>query len=145
MNEEQRQLALEEVKLLSSIIGRIESTIYQRQVWLFTLITGLALALFKDGPLICRQQFLYLSVSVTIVFWIADAIQRVPVHRAIERSKVVEKSLREGKYKESPLITDSLGNGKSCKDFVRTLFRFRVMAPYLATLAVIGIIWLIAP
>ena len=144
MNEEQRQSAIEEMKLLSSIIGRIESIIYQRQAWLFTLITGLALVLFKDNPLISIGQFLYLSVSIAFVFWIADAIQRVPVSRAIERSKAVEQSLRESRYNDSPLITDSLSTGRDCKDFVHTLFRFRVMTPYLATIVVVGIIYWIA-
>jgi len=148
-NEERRSIGIEEIKLLSSIIGRIESTIYQRQAWLFTLITGLTLALFNDGPLISKQQFLVLSASIDIVFWIADAIQRVPVHRAIKRSKLVEKSLRRGKDPGSPLISVSLSSGKrykdSLKDFGHTLIRFRVFAPYLATLAVVGIIWWKAP
>jgi hypothetical protein len=147
-DEQRRSIAIEEIKLLSSIIGRIESTIYQRHAWLFTLITGLTLALFKDSPLICKQQFFVLSASITIVFWITDAIQRVPVHRAIERSKAVEESLRNGKEPGSPLISASL-SGKSCKDsfkdFMHTAFRFRILTPYLATLAVVGIIWCIAP
>jgi hypothetical protein len=144
-NEQKRSIAIEEIKLLSSIIGRIESTIYQRHAWLFTLITGLTLALLKDSPLIRKQQFAVLSVSVTFVFWIADAIQRVPVYRAIERSRVVEGALRDDRDTNSPLISDSLSSGKSFTDFMHTAFRFRVLAPYLATVAAVGIIWWIAP
>jgi len=146
VNDEQRQsIAIEEIKLLSSIIGRIENAIHKRHAWLFALITGLTLALFRDGPLICRQQFFVISISITTIFWIADAIQRVPVHRAIVRSKVVEDSLRDGKDSGSPLISASLSSGNNFKDFIHTAFRFRVLAPYLATGMAVGVIWWIAP
>jgi hypothetical protein len=42
------------------------------------------------------------------------------------------------------LISDSLSSGKGFKDFINTAVRFRVLAPYLATAAAAGIIWLIA-
>jgi hypothetical protein len=145
MNDENRRsIAIEEIKILSSIIGRIENAIHQRLAWLFALITGLTLALMKNPPIIRKNQFFAISFAVTIVFWIADAIQRVPVHRAIERSREVERSLRDNQYVNCPLISDSLSNGNCC-DFFHTAFRPRVLAWYLATGAVVGIISYLAP
>ena len=136
---------MEELKILSSIIGRIETAIYQKQGWLFTLITGLALALLKDNPLICKQQFASISILIAIVFYIADAIQRVPVHRAISRSHTIEEALRQNKDLDSPRISETLGEGSNAKDFFSVVCKFRVCAPYLGIIAVIIIISFIAP
>ncbi len=138
-------LAIEEMKILSSIIGRIENAIYQKQGWLFTLITGLALAVLKDDPLICKQQFVAISIPVTILFLIADGIQRVPVHRAIKRSQKVEESLRKNTDFDSPTISDSLGNGNNILDFIHAVRRFRVWTPYAFIVAIVGVIWCITP
>jgi hypothetical protein len=146
MNDEvQRSVAVEELKILSSIIGRIESTIHQRLVWLLTLITGLALALLKEDPLISGGPFAVISILATVVFWLADGIQRVPVHRAIERSKRVEKSLRDNQGFNSPMITDSLSRGGvNWREFKDVAFRLRVISLYLATIVVVLIIWSIS-
>lgn len=146
MNDEvRRSVAFEELKILSSIIGRIENTIHQRLAWLLTLITGLTLSLLKEDPLISGGQFVVLSIFATVAFWVADGIQRVPVHRAIERSKQVEKSLRDNQGFNSPLITDSLSKGRMNKgEFKKVAYRSRVIAPYLATGAVVVIIWCIS-
>ena len=146
MNDEyKRSAAIEELKILSSIIGRIENAIYQKQGWLFTLITGLTLVLLKDNPFICKQQFLAISIPITVLFYIADVVQRVPVHRAILRSGNVENSLRDNNNLDSPLISKSLSEGKNTKDFFNIAHKFRVYAPYLGIIAVIVIIYLIAP
>lgn len=146
MNEKNNRLtAIEELKTLSSIIGRIENAIYQKQGWLFTLIIGLTLALLKDNPLISKQQFAAISILITIVFYIADAVQRVPVHRAIRRSKNIENSLRNNNNYDSPRISESLGEGCNINDFFAVALKFRVFAPYLGIIAVIIIIWSITP
>lgn len=141
----ERSLSIEEMKVLSSIIGRIEGSIYQKQGWLFTMITGLALLLFKDNPALCKEQFFTVSVIATVLFYLADAIQRVPVHRAIVRSKLVEKALRENRHFDSPSVSDSLGNGKNIEDLFETAIRFRVWAPYLLIFGVIVVVYVIAP
>jgi len=146
MNDNNRRsTAIEELKLLSSVIGRIETAIYQKQGWLFTLIIGLTLALLKDNPLICKQQFAAISVLITIVFYIADAVQRVPVHRAILRSRTIEESLRLDNNFDSPQISEALGEGSNARDFFSVARKFRVCAPYIGIIAVIIIIYFIAP
>ena len=87
INFNYESLAIEELKILSSIIGRIEGGIHQRQAWLVTILSGLTFALFKDSPYICKLQFAIFSVTIIIVFLIADAVQRVPVHRVLNDRK----------------------------------------------------------
>jgi hypothetical protein len=140
-----KDMAIEELKILSSIIGRLENGMYQKQGWLFALITGLALALLKDSPLICKQQFATISIAITIVFYIADIVQRVPLYRAVLRSEKVEERLRDNKNFDSPLISKSLGEGKPLKDFLKTASSFRGSITYIAIMAVIIIIYMIAP
>jgi hypothetical protein len=141
-----RSTATEELKLLSSIIGRIESAIYQKQGWLFTLITGLTLALLKDDPLLCKGQFAIISVSITIIFFVADIVQRVPIHRAIIRSKAIEGYLsgKQSDY-DGPAISESLGQGEGIKDAFSCFWRIRVWAPYVGILIMIAIIYVYAP
>jgi hypothetical protein len=141
----ERSLAVEEMKVLSSMIGRTEAAIYQKQGWLFTLITGLAVVVLKNSPLICREQFALISIMATVIFYVADVIQRVPVYRAIARSKRVEKALRENWDFDSPKLSESLGTGNPLSDFFESARRFRVWAPYLLIIVVILAIYLIAP
>jgi hypothetical protein len=144
-NECQRSAAIEEMKLLSSIIGRIENSIYKQKGWLLTLVTGLSLALLKDEPFISKQQYLFISILITILFLIVDGIQRVPVHRAILRSRDVETSLRENKNFDSPLISASLRKGNDIKDAFEMIRGIRVYFTYLAVILFILIIYCFAP
>jgi len=141
----EKSLSIEEMKILSSVIGRIESSIYQKQGWLCTMITGLAVLLFTDKPVLCKEQFFAVAIIATVLFFLADAIQRVPVHRAIVRSKEVEKALRENRGLNSPLVSESLGEGKNILDFLKTAIRFRVWAPYLLIVGVVVVVYDIAP
>ena len=140
-----KDIAKEELKILSSIIGRIENAMYQKQSWLFALITGLTLAVLKDNPLISKQQFVIISMAITVVFYIADIVQRVPLYRAILRSQKVEEKLKDNKNFDSPLISKSLGEGKPLKDFLKTACSFRGSITYIALILVIVIIYVIAP
>lgn len=141
-----RLTAIEELKILSSIIGRIESTIYQKQGWLFTLVTGIALALLKDDPLLCKGQFSIIAVSITIIFYVADIVQRVPIHRAIARSKAVEDFIsgKQSDY-DGPAISESLGRGEGFKDALSFFWKVRVWAPYIGIIVMIAVIYLYAP
>lgn len=147
MNEvnDRRISAIEELKLLSSIIGRIENAIHQRQGWLLTLITGLTLVLLKDDPIINKGQFAIISLLITIIFYIADIVQRVPVHLAVGRSREVESFLsgKQADY-DGPRISDTLGQGSGIKDCMSICFRVRVWAPYGGLIILISIIYFYA-
>jgi hypothetical protein len=139
-------LAIEELKILSSIIGRIEGAIHQRQAWLVTILSGLTFALLKDSPYICKSQFVIFSLAIIIIFLVADAVQRVPVHRAIKRSEKVERILPMNKY-ISPEISEAIGKGTKCDFcvFWECFKKHRVFFPYLAMLAIMVLIFLVAP
>lgn len=141
-------MATEELKLLSSIIGRIESAIYEKQGWLFTLITGLTLALLKDHPLLSKGHFALISVLITLIFLFADIVQRIPAQQAIERSKVIEQFLsrKEAATYDGPDISGSLGQDIGIKAAWTSIsFGIRVWFPYLAIGLIIGIICVISP
>lgn len=144
--DDRRSTATEELKILSSIIGRIESAIYQKQGWLFTLIIGLTLALLKDNPLIGKGQFAIISISITLIFYIADIVQRVPVHRAIRRSEQIEGFLsgNQSDY-NGPMISEALGQGEGIKDSFSFFWKVRVWAPYGGIIMMILIIHEFAP
>ena len=143
---DKRSTAIEEMKLLSSIIGRIENAIYQKQGWLFTLITGLTLALLKDNPLIYKGQFAIVSISITLIFYVAEIVQRVSVHRAIRRSERIEGFL-SGKQTDydGPDISGSLGQGEGIKDAFSFFWKIRVWVPYGGIIIMILIVYKYAP
>lgn len=144
--DDRRSTATEELKLLSSIIARIESAVYQKQGWLFTLVTGLTLALLKDNPLIRKGQFAIISGSITIIFFIADIVQRIPVHRAVRRSEQVEGFLA-GVHEDynGPAISKALGQGEGIKESLTFFWKPRVWFPYGGIIVAILIIYISAP
>ena len=103
------------------------------------------MALLKDNPFICKQQFALISIPITVVFYIADVVQRVPVHRAILRSQAIEEALRQNNNFDSPRISEALGGGSDVRDFFSAARKFRVWSPYLGIITVIMIIFFIAP
>jgi hypothetical protein len=154
MDKKRQTYALEEWKLASVIIGRLEQGIYWRQGWLYTLVTALMLALLKDNPLLCKDQFAILAIGITALFFISEVIQRVPLHRAIKRSRAIEKSLRLGKKYQGPLLSKSLAGPKlkSLKAWCRGgyeicqfLRRIRVWSPYVLLAILILLVYCIAP
>jgi hypothetical protein len=165
MDKKRQTYALEEWKLASAIIGHLEQGIYWRQGWLYTLVTALMVALLKDNPLLCKDQFAILAIGITVLFFISEVIQRVPLHRAIKRSKTIEKSLRTDKKYQGPLLSESLagpqkrksktlkGKIKSCfsslcyyfREIYQFLRRIRVWSPYAVLAMLILLVYLIAP
>jgi hypothetical protein len=148
--DDRRLLATEELKLLSSIIGRIESAIYQKQGWLFTLITGLTLALFKDKPLICRGQFFIMSAIITVIFGIADIFQRIPAHGAVVRSGEIERFLSgRGDEHDGPAISKALGKDRTISEIIDVLCKIgrkpRVWILYFSIIVMLVIISILAP
>ena len=138
-------LRLEEWKLCQAVISQLEGAIYRRQGWFFALITALVVALLKDNPLLTRSHFTVLSLGFVGVFYMAEIIQRVPHYRAICRSHAIETCLRgEGDY-DGPILSKTLGEGQSWRDFFAFFYRIRIWAPYVAIIAVILIVRWCAP
>jgi len=151
MDKKRQTYALEEWKLASEVIGRLEQGIYRRQGWLYALITALMVALLKANPLLCKEQFVILAIGITILFFVSEIIQRVPLHRAIQRSKAIEKSLRTDKKYQGPLLSESLAGPKLkslkawCREVRQFLRRMRVWSPYALLAMLILLVYCIAP
>jgi hypothetical protein len=154
MDKKRQSYALEEWKLASDVIGRLEQGIYRRQGWLYALITALMVALLKDNPLLCKEQFVILGIGITGLFFVSEIIQRVPLHRAIQRSKAIEKSLRTDKKYQGPLLSKSLAGPKlktlkaCCRggyEICQFLRRIRVWSPYFLLVMLILLVYCIAP
>jgi hypothetical protein len=154
MDKKRQTYALEEWKLTSDVIGRLEQGIYRRQGWLYALITALMVALLKDNPLLCRGQFVILAIGIAVFFFISELIQRVPLHRAIQRSKAIEQSLRIDKEYEGPFLSKSLAGPKLkglkawCRGFREVCQfsrRIRVWGPYVVLILLILFVYWVAP
>jgi len=89
-------VAIEEWKLLSATIARLEDVEYKMRSWLLALITGLAVALYSENIDLPVVGFMIIGILLVIVFAWMDLIHRMPKRKAIERSKEVEESLRKG-------------------------------------------------
>ena len=141
-----KYLALEELKILSTTIGRIEDLIYRRQGWFFSLIAGLALAFLKDNPWICKKQFLIISIAITGVSYFVELVQRIPVHGGIQRSSQVEAFLNDtNKHYDGPQISKSLSLSTGLRDLFDIGKKPRILIPYLAVLLAIYILYRNAP
>jgi len=154
MDKKQQTYALEEWKLTSDVIGRLEQGIYRRQGWLYALVTALMVAFLKDNPLLCKDQFLILAIGITILFLVSEIIQRVPLHRAIKRSKTIERFLQTNKKYRGPLLSESLAGPKlkSLRAWYRAfgevcqfLRRIRVWSPYAILVVLILLVYRVAP
>ena len=130
-------LAIEEWKLSQSVIAQLEDSIYRRQGWLFALITALLFALLGNDAMLTKSQFAFLAVGILVVFYIAEIIQRVPHHRAIQRSRQIEKYLRGEDTYEGPSLSQWLGQGNGLWDFFAFWHRVRIWAPYAAVTLVV--------
>jgi ribose/xylose/arabinose/galactoside ABC-type transport system permease subunit len=110
-NQSPNPVAIEEWKLLSSIIARLEDVEYKMRSWLFTLITGLTIALYsKEIDLSVVSFFLIGSFLVAVFLWM-DLVHRMPKREAIELSKEIEHSLRKnGPKYEGPTMSEALGH-----------------------------------
>ncbi len=103
-------IAIEEWKMLSSIIGRLEDIEYKMRSWLFALITGLSIALYSKEINISWYSFIIIGYALIILFVLMDLMHRMPKRRAIERSKIVEDFLKKGGVYDGPKISESLKN-----------------------------------
>lgn len=102
------ELALEEIRLLQTIVGRNEGLALQVRRWLLALLGALVVALFADRSKLQWLHFLLSACSLAILFALIESSVRVTVRQAIERVGVIEEQLRtNGKY-DGPAIVRSL-------------------------------------
>jgi hypothetical protein len=139
MNENEKNDALEELKMLSVVIGRREAAVHSRQNWLFTIFGGISLLYLKREPYLDGCEYLLVTLTLLTVFYIAEIIERVPAYRAINRSLDIEECLKGNRKWEGITMSYNLRHGKGAKDFFAFFYRVRILAPYvvMALLAIL--------
>jgi uncharacterized membrane protein len=103
--KEYNQMAVDEWKLLSSIIARLEDTEYKIRSWLFALITGLAIVMYSDKTELHWIMFLIIGIILVWIFILMDLVHRMPKRYAIKRAGDIEEILKKGKEYDGPRIS----------------------------------------
>ena len=151
MNKIQRETAIEEWKLLESIIGRQEQIIFQMRRWLYALITALIIAYISGKATLLKCEFLLLGIVLIVLFLVVECLQRGPLRRAIKRAKSIEASIRGPEPYEKyngPELSDRLSSSRFRDDFydaINELIVTRVWFPYGILGLIIVLVFLFVP
>ena len=78
-------LAMEEWKQLHSIVGRLETLVFQNRGWLLLLLGGLVAALYAERRLLTGRLFALVGTLLVLLFCWTELVLRVPMRRAIHR------------------------------------------------------------
>jgi hypothetical protein len=128
-NKNYDKLALEEMKLLQSIILKHDDIRSKMVGWSVSLVSALSAFYLHEKSGMDRTGFQIVGFSITILFFWLDTIYKVAQDRAINRSRVVEKMIANGEY-EGPAIGVSLGKDNLVLDQLRSALNVRVWSPY---------------
>lgn len=142
LDDDQRELAMEEWRLLQGAIANAERIFLMRQGWFFAIISGLVVGAAKyDTPILLTSTYLWLSLLVTVIFYLLELSQRLPHYRAIELSKIVETCLRDNSGYGGPIMSQSLGSGDwtECLEYC---FKPRVCGPYIGAIILTVVVWM---
>ena len=136
-SKQKKTIAIEEWKLLNSVIARLEDVEYKIRSWLIALITGLAVALYSNKIDLPVLGFAIITILLIVIFAWMDLIHRIPKRYAIDRAKEVEKILKgENAIYDGPLMSKSLSEPR--KKMMRTeLCRMFVNTPYVQILILV--------
>jgi hypothetical protein len=138
--DEVPQVALDELQILAGIIERKEAVRLRQRNWVITAVSGLSIALFSKGANVSAGAYAAVAVATIVIFWLMETVYQHVEDRAIQRSKKLEKILREGRPYDGPLISESL-SPRSLKGqltyVAKTFFAPRVASPYLALIMLV--------
>ena len=132
-----KSIAIEEWKLLNSVIARLEDVEYKIRSWLLALITGLAVALYSNKIDLPVLGFAIISILLIVIFAWMDLIHRIPKRYAIERAEKVEEILKdENAIYDGPLMSKSLSEPR--KEIIgKELRRMFANTPYIQILILV--------
>ena len=101
-------IAVEEWRLLQRIIARKETIVFRIRGCCYLLLVVLGAAIFHARTHLAEWILLYLAYLVALTFFAVEVGQKVALRRAIDRSRQVEHSLREGFPYDGPRLGDTL-------------------------------------
>ena len=138
---EAEMIALEELKLVQSIIHTQEQMRFKVVGWCIATITGLSVAYLSEKLDLPHTSYFVLSILIILIFLWLDTVHRVAVDRAIMRSGEIEKALRGEAEYDGPKIGESLSLKNGILYQLRSLKNVRVYGPYLALLFAVSCIY----
>jgi hypothetical protein len=100
--------AIEEWKLLQSIIARKEALVFQTRGYCYALLAVMGVAIFHAGTQLSEWVLLYVAYLVVFAFFAVEIGHRISLRRAIDRSRRLERILREGLSYDGPILADAL-------------------------------------
>ncbi len=133
--------AIEEWKLLQSIIARQEGLVFTIRGCHIAFITALSVGAFTGRIAVNGLSLAMIGIGVLLAFLWMELAQRVPLKRSIERSKAVEESMRNGNY-QGPWLADSLTKPVTSIELWRPLFLNEMI--YIPALAIFFVILVMA-
>jgi len=141
-NESRKAIAIEEWKLVSSVIARLENVEHQMRNWLFGLITALTVAFYSNQiEELSGVRFIAIGLFLVATFIWMDLNHRMPKRRAIELSKEIEKSLRDNSVEYAgPSLSTALAGNRTGK--WKELKRMLKNTPYIQIMILVVLLGL---
>jgi|SRR6185369_3582 len=130
-------MALEELKMLQSIISKHDDLRSQVLGWCVALITGLTIAYLSKPVELYLWGFAALSISIVLLFLWVSVTYKVAQDRAIERARTIESQIRAQTAYDGPLVADSLSRANRWPDQKKALNNVRVWGPFAALLVLV--------
>ncbi len=87
------ELAVEERKIIQSIIHNRENIRIKILTWCITIITGLTVALYTEKVVLRSDTYFLLSIVIVLVFFIIDVANRFVFHKMLIRSREIETNM----------------------------------------------------
>jgi hypothetical protein len=134
MNES--QLALEELKILQSIIARQENNCMKLRGWAIGLVTALTVVFTSKDTLIVKSEYILLACIMIALFLWLEVIYAVAGNRAIKRSIEVEEIIPKATGYKGPKIGANLKRKNTFRSQLDAFNNVRIYVPY-AVLALI--------
>ncbi len=128
----EQTLALEELKLIQTVISRQESLRLTLRGWAIGLVSILTVSFLSSKLLLPRAQYVAGVVFLCVLFFWLEVVHRVAENRAMERCENIELFLRGGTPTYGgPLIGKSLARPNSLRDQLKAADNLRIYLPYL--------------
>ena len=124
-------IALEELKLVQSIIHNQEQMRVKVVGWCIAIISAISIAYLSKKLELPSNSYFGLSLAIVSIFLWLDTVHRVAVDRAIIRSGEIESFFRKEIEYDGPKIGKSISVKNGIPYQFRSLKNVRVYGPYL--------------
>ncbi len=130
--EKREKMALEELKIVETIINAQEQIRLKISGWGVATVSAISVAFLSKKLGLPPDSYLILSIIILAIFLWLDTVHRVAVDRAIQRSNYIESVLRGEVAYDGPRIGESISVSNGIPYQLKSLKNVRVYAPYLA-------------